>query len=95
MSKQQHKNKDMFNRVCSYIGLDHESEPCQELKQHLNHCPNCRIYVDKIKKTVEIYRKANSCDEMPRNVSDKLFVKLDLKKPDSKQSSDNQKSATQ
>ena len=75
-------NKELFKKVCDFLGCDLNSPPCQEIKEHLKKCHNCEIFVDKIKKTVEIYKKADECDSLPENVSKKLYAILNLKNPD-------------
>ncbi|MDD5764770.1 MAG: hypothetical protein PHW79_00770 [Candidatus Marinimicrobia bacterium] len=71
----------LINKVCDYLGGDLNSEPCQIIKEHIEKCHNCDIFIDKIKKTVEIYQKADSCDCAPENVTRNLFLKLDLCEP--------------
>ena len=76
------KENKMFEKVCEYLGCDLDSEPCEELKHHLNKCPQCEVFIDEIKSTVKLYKKASECEETPNSVSKKLFATLDLNKPD-------------
>ncbi len=75
-------NKKMFHEVCEFLGSDLDSKPCKMLQVHLKKCHYCEIFVDKIKKTVEIYKKADRSDILPKNVSKRLYTFLDLKNPD-------------
>jgi predicted anti-sigma-YlaC factor YlaD len=75
--------RKMFERVCKYLGSDIDSEPCKALQEHLKKCPSCKSFVKKIKKTVEIYRIADECDSIPKDLADKLHKMLDLRCPDS------------
>ena len=75
------KENKMFEKVCEYLGCDLDSEPCQELQNHLHECPQCEVFIDEIKNTVKLYKKANECEETPNSVSKKLFATLDLNKP--------------
>ncbi len=75
-------NKKMFHEVCKFLGTNLDSKPCKMLQIHLNKCHDCEIFVDKIKKTVEIYKKADKCDSLPENVSKRLYAFLNLKNQD-------------
>ena len=75
-------NKKMFREVCEFLGSNLDSKPCKMLRVHLEKCHNCEIFVDKIKKTVGIYKKSDRCDSLPENVSKKLYTILNLKNPD-------------
>ncbi len=72
------KKSIIFNQVCDFLGHDIDSEPCKIIQEHLQVCNNCEIFVDKIKKTVKVYQCTNDCDDIPENVSKKLFSKLNL-----------------
>ncbi len=72
-------NKKMFREVCEFLGSNLDSKPCKMLRVHLEKCHNCKIFVDKIKKTVEIYKKADRSDSLPKNVSKRLYAFLVLK----------------
>jgi len=75
-------NKKMFHEVCKFLGTDLDSKPCKMLQVHLKKCHECEIFVDKIKKTVEIYKKADKYDNLSKSVSKRLYSFLDLKNPD-------------
>ncbi len=68
----------MFDQVCTFLGEDLDSEPCKQLKEQLQSCKDCEVFVDKIKRTVAIYKTADGCDEIPDDVCKKLFKKLNL-----------------
>ena len=70
-----------IHKICDYIGGDLSCEPCQIIKEHMEKYPNCEIFIDKIKKTVEIYQKADGCDGLPENVKHNLYLKLNLCEP--------------
>jgi len=75
-------NPDLIKQVCNYLGSDLDSEPCQMIKQHLEKCHNCEVYIDKIKKTVEIYRRIDHCTELPETTCKQLFASLNLDLPE-------------
>ena len=73
--------EELANKVCDYLGGDLDSEPCKMIREHMEKCHNCEVYIDKVKKTVEIYKRVEDCDDMPDSVCKKLFFTLDLKMP--------------
>lgn len=71
-------NEDLIREICEYMGSDLNSAPCKLIREHMEACHNCEVYVDKIKKTIEIYRYADRQEELPDSVSKKLFACLHL-----------------
>ncbi len=75
----------MTNETCRNLleGLslfvDGEAAPelCAEIERHLAGCPDCRIVVDTLKKTVDLYHRLPRPD-MPGEVREKLYKSLDL-----------------
>lgn len=51
---------------------------CEAIEQHLKECPKCTIVVDTLRKTIAMYQECSKADELPRDVRDRLFKKLDL-----------------
>ncbi|MCK4578776.1 MAG: zf-HC2 domain-containing protein [Candidatus Marinimicrobia bacterium] len=72
-----HDNK--FKRtVCEQLGEDLDAELCKEVQRHLEGCPDCRAQFDSIRKTVSIYRKAHTDEQLPGNVEERLYKVLSL-----------------
>lgn len=68
-----------WQEVCKFLGEDLDSEPCKIVREHMEECPDCNIYVDRIKRTVRLFKESDQCEKLPERVSKNLFVKLDLK----------------
>ncbi len=51
---------------------------CTELEHHLAECQDCRIVVDTLKKTIYLYHASAEQGEVPPDVRERLFQKLDL-----------------
>jgi anti-sigma factor RsiW len=60
--------------------LDHElsQEICSEIERHLADCENCRVVVDTLRKTVDIYHESSSDPHAPEDVLQRLYLRLDL-----------------
>jgi RNA polymerase sigma factor (sigma-70 family) len=47
----------VYLHICDHLDEDIASPRCRQIKQHLDECPNCRAYLDSLKKTIVL-----SCD---------------------------------
>jgi len=69
---------DKIDQICTELGVDIDSDVCKELHAHLEECPDCKAYVDSLRKTVYLYRRLPGV--LPsEQVSEKLFKKLNLR----------------
>ncbi|MBN2470786.1 MAG: hypothetical protein JXN59_08690, partial [Anaerolineae bacterium] len=50
---------------------------CREIEAHMAECENCRIVVDTLAKTVELYHAAPTPD-LPDAVKSRLFKRLEI-----------------
>ncbi len=73
-------SKRIINELCNYLGQDLNHPMCKELLRHVEECPDCRIYLDTIKMTVNLYRKTHQNQPVPDNVKESLFKSLKIKK---------------
>jgi len=57
----------VLEQLSDYIDADAREELCQAIQDHLKHCPDCRVYVDEVKKTIVLYQmgKNGSRTEVP------------------------------
>ncbi|MBU0711261.1 hypothetical protein KJ762_11535 [bacterium] len=69
---------ELYQQICEYLGCDLNSEPCKQIQDHLAECPNCEVYVDKVKQTVNLYKTIDNCDDIPEDVCTKLFISLNI-----------------
>jgi len=46
----------VYLHICDHLDEDIASPRCRQIKQHLDECPNCRAYLDSLKKTIVLYR---------------------------------------
>ncbi len=70
--------KQLLGNLSDYIDGDLQAELCAEIDEHLKNCENCRIVVNTLRKTVEIYEQTSLKSELPVAVRERLFVRLDL-----------------
>jgi predicted anti-sigma-YlaC factor YlaD len=61
-----------YRYICDNLDERINSPRCRQIRQHLKDCPNCRAYLDSIKKTVSLYKPASS-QHVPPSVHRRLI----------------------
>ncbi len=70
--------RELLDYVSDYIDGELEASVCAEVEAHLASCPNCRIMVDTVRKTITLYHSQASAG-LPSDVQDRLYKVLNLK----------------
>ena len=70
--------KQLLGSLSDYIDGELQAELCAELEQHIDGCDDCRIVVNTLRKTIELYRETNEPVALPEEVRSRLFEKLNL-----------------
>ena len=74
-----HNNcKYLLGTLSDYIDGELGSALCSEIEQHLQDCEDCRIVVDSLRKTVYLYKVTAGTPDMPMDVRERLYKRLDL-----------------
>ena len=71
--------KQLLGNLSEYIDGDLQAELCAEIEAHLMDCDNCRVVINTLKKTVELYEQMAEPAGLPDPVRERLFRKLELK----------------
>lgn len=69
--------QEMLGQISDYIDGDLEAALCAELEDHLSGCPDCRVMVDTVRKTITLYRSQAPTD-LPADVEARLYRVLKL-----------------
>jgi anti-sigma factor RsiW len=80
MSEHIHSQKctNLLGSLSDYIDGELQADLCAELEQHIEGCDNCRIVVNTLRRTIELYRESNEPVALSDDVRDRLFKKLDM-----------------
>jgi len=70
--------KHLLGNLSEYIDGELQAELCAELEQHLQECDDCRVVVNTLRKTIELYRQTSAPADLPGSVRERLFFKLQL-----------------
>ncbi len=69
---------NLISTLSDYIDGELSPELCAELEQHLSDCDNCRIVVDTLRKTIELYKESSEPSSLPDDVRQRLIYRLNL-----------------
>lgn len=70
--------RDLLGSLSDYVNGDLEDALCKEIESHMEGCENCRIVVNTLAKTIELYREAAPSDALPKDVKQRLYKSLNL-----------------
>lgn len=70
--------RELLGSISNYVDGSLQEELCRELELHLAECDNCRVVVDTLKKTISLYHSSSADDEVPWDVRERLFKRLEL-----------------
>ena len=72
------KCPDLINELSDYIDELADPTICAEIERHLQHCPDCKVMVDTLRKTITLYREREDESSLPPDVRRRLYHVLDL-----------------
>ena len=73
--------KDYLARFSAYIDGELPPELCALLEAHLQECENCRVVLNTLQKTIDLYHVYGSEDTLPEQIRSRLFARLKLDDP--------------
>lgn len=70
--------QSILDSLSDYVDGTLKDELCRDIEQHIAGCSDCRIVVDTLKKTIYLYHATSETQEMPEDVRERLFLRLNL-----------------
>ncbi len=70
--------KRLLGSLSEFIDGELEAELCAQIERHLAECPDCRVVVDTLKKTVYLYHATSQETRLPEGVRDRLYRRLEI-----------------
>ncbi len=71
--------KEILGNLSDYVDGSLEENLCQEIEEHLASCPNCRVVVDTLRKTIYLYHETTrEPADVPPAVRERLYRTLHL-----------------
>ena len=79
--KIKHEHKDcrkLLGSLSEYVDGELNEELCSVLEQHIEDCEDCKIVVDTLRKTVNIYHMTAETGALPGDIQQRLFKSLNI-----------------
>ncbi len=70
--------RKLLSSLGEYVDGNLDGQLCAELERHMKDCQRCRIVVDTMRKTVELYHGTGEETHIPADVRERLFLRLNL-----------------
>jgi anti-sigma factor (TIGR02949 family) len=70
--------RHLLGSLSEFLDGDLESDLCAQIERHLAECPNCKIVVDTLQKTISLYHTASEQETVPEGVRQRLFRRLEI-----------------
>jgi anti-sigma factor RsiW len=70
--------KQLLSTLSEYVDGSLSGDLCVELERHMKDCQRCRVVVNTLKKTVELYHDTAGEVEVPADVRQRLYLRLHL-----------------
>lgn len=70
--------RNLLASLSEYVDGDLSAELCSVLEKHLMTCQRCRIVVDTLRKTVDLYHDTAEDTHLPEDVRSRLYLRLHL-----------------
>ncbi len=69
---------EMLGELNEYIDGSAKEQVCAEIEKHMVECPDCRIFVDTMNKSILLFQQQDAQIELPGGVRERLYKKLKL-----------------
>lgn len=69
---------DFLSSLSEYVDGTLDDSLCAEIERHMSGCDNCRIVIDTLRKTIELYQVTALPPNLPQDVHSRLFHRLAL-----------------
>jgi predicted anti-sigma-YlaC factor YlaD len=76
--KKHEECRKQLEQLSDYLDGTAQEKICEEIEAHLKSCPDCRIMVDTMRKSILLYREGEERLTMPVEVRDRLYRRLEL-----------------
>ncbi|MBC8322090.1 MAG: hypothetical protein H8E70_00810 [Candidatus Marinimicrobia bacterium] len=76
-----HKKEDeIIQLVHKQLGENVDAQIIKEVELHMKECPDCHIYVDSVKQTIDLIKNIDVNSDLPQDVENRLYKSLELEK---------------
>lgn len=77
--------QDILQYLNDYVDEGLDQELFAGFEAHINACSDCKIVLNTLKKTIQLYHSSGQETPLPEDVQKRLYARLDLDSHDRKQ----------
>ena len=70
--------KSLLASLSEYVDGTLSEDLCAEIERHLEGCDNCKVVVNTLRKTVDLYHQCCENEGLPDSVRQRLYMRLNL-----------------
>jgi anti-sigma factor (TIGR02949 family) len=70
--------KHLLASLSEYVDGTLSEDLCAEIERHLEGCDNCKVVVNTLRKTVDLYHQCSEDEGLPDSVRQRLYMRLNL-----------------
>jgi predicted anti-sigma-YlaC factor YlaD len=74
------KTDRIVKLVHDYLGKNSQTEILDEVANHMKNCPECFIYVDSVKQTIQLMKKIEINKKLPSAIENRLYKSLNIRR---------------
>ncbi|MEN4011866.1 MAG: anti-sigma factor [Chloroflexota bacterium] len=68
----------LLTSLSDFIDGELSPEICRRVEAHLNGCENCRVVINTLRKTIDLYHHSDDQSSLPGEVRQRLYLRLHL-----------------
>lgn len=72
------KCQEILGELPEYLEGELSPELCQDIQKHMEECPRCRVVINTLTKTIELYHTTPNDIPLPSGARERLFQRLSL-----------------
>ena len=69
---------EFLSSLSEYVDGTLDDSLCAEIERHMSGCENCRIVIDTLRKTIELYQVTAMQPNLPQDIQTRLYPRLEL-----------------
>lgn len=71
-------NESIKQLIEKQFGENYDAELVDEVSKHLDACPDCKVYINSVHETIELYRETENKTELSESATRRLIKVLKL-----------------
>ena len=70
--------QELIQHLNDYIDDELDADLCGKIEAHIESCPKCKVVVNTLKKTIQLYQDDGESVTLPLDARSRLFKALEL-----------------